>query len=594
MSNAPPLGQNVIGASKMSDPIERVPGFSFFDHVAISVRHGDLEPQVAVYKAMGFTEIHREDVLGSDQVREVLLQVGGGPNLIQLLEPLTPDSPVAKQITQNGGRGGLAHVALRVSDIKKAFDYLKQQGFNIIDTSPEQAHAEQPCSSSIQKRQRAQRSDTFWRSCRRAVMSDEHAGAEHLNLRENFPAVPTDTWEDAIRSFLEGAPETELVWHSDEGLVVHPYYRSDALAGLQTQTSAIPGQFPFVRGPGREWKIDETGLMQGNSVRADLVLEAGGDSIQQLGIAIAEGVEKLTVLGETRSIDLAAREIQFVFGIGSTYFFEIAKLRAARMLWARVVEQFKPINLDSCGMNLHARTVRINKSFCDPHTNILRATTEAMAAGIGGCDSLTVEPFAFDRQIAINIQRVLAEEAHLNIVADPAGGSYYIEALTTSLARAAWTLFQRIEASGGYISSINWLAGEIAQSRAARENDVVRRRTLVGVNNYPNPAEEFLSKDSRERIAGGPFPQFRLAEPFEASASAPHAILPKPVALQRSFCSNEATSACALRGDSLNLFGCAGFDIDQLEEYAETDADLIVLCSSDPSTFPWRRRSAPP
>ena len=250
-------------------------------------------------------------------------------------------------------------------------------------------------------------------------MSDEHAGAEHLNLRENFPAVPTDTWEDAIRSFLEGAPETELVWHSDEGLVVHPYYRSDALAGLQTQTSAIPGQFPFVRGPGREWKIDETGLMQGNSVRADLVLEAGGDSIQQLGIAIAEGVEKLTVLGETRSIDLAAREIQFVFGIGSTYFFEIAKLRAARMLWARVVEQFKPINLDSCGMNLHARTVRINKSFCDPHTNILRATTEAMAAGIGGCDSLTVEPFAFDRQIAINIQRVLAEEAHLNIVAHP-------------------------------------------------------------------------------------------------------------------------------------------------------------------------------
>jgi methylmalonyl-CoA/ethylmalonyl-CoA epimerase len=120
----------------MSDPIERVPGFLFFDHVAISVRHGDLEPQVAVYKAMGFTEIHREDVLGSDQVREVLLQVGGGPNLIQLLEPLTPDSPVAKQITQNGGRGGLAHVALRVSDIKKAFDYLKQQGFNIIDNEP--------------------------------------------------------------------------------------------------------------------------------------------------------------------------------------------------------------------------------------------------------------------------------------------------------------------------------------------------------------------------------------------------------------------------------------------------------------------------
>ena len=85
---------------------------------------------------MGFTELHREDVLGGDQVREVLLQVGDGPNLVQLLEPLTPESPVAKQIEKNGGRGGLAHVALRVADIQKAFDYLKANGFKIIDKAP--------------------------------------------------------------------------------------------------------------------------------------------------------------------------------------------------------------------------------------------------------------------------------------------------------------------------------------------------------------------------------------------------------------------------------------------------------------------------
>src|ERR1700689_656196 len=120
----------------MSAELEQVPGFLFFDHVAVSVRAGELESQVNAYKAMGFREVHREDVLGNDQVREVLLQVGKGPNLVQLLEPLTPESPVAKQIEKNGGRGGLAHVALRVADIQKAFDYLRAQGFQIIDKAP--------------------------------------------------------------------------------------------------------------------------------------------------------------------------------------------------------------------------------------------------------------------------------------------------------------------------------------------------------------------------------------------------------------------------------------------------------------------------
>ena len=120
----------------MSDELKQIPGFLFFDHVAVSVRPGELEAHVAAYKAMGFTEIHREDVLGTDQVREVLLRVGDGPNLLQLIEPLTPESPVAKQIEKNGGRGGLAHIALRVNGIQRAFDYLKEKGFKIIDKAP--------------------------------------------------------------------------------------------------------------------------------------------------------------------------------------------------------------------------------------------------------------------------------------------------------------------------------------------------------------------------------------------------------------------------------------------------------------------------
>ena len=120
----------------MNPEMQQVPGFLFFDHVAIAVRQGELEAHVEAYKTLGFTELHREDVLGKDQVREVLLQVGAGPNLVQLLEPLSPESPVAKQIEKSGGRGGFAHVALRVADIQRAFDYMKEKGYKIIDEKP--------------------------------------------------------------------------------------------------------------------------------------------------------------------------------------------------------------------------------------------------------------------------------------------------------------------------------------------------------------------------------------------------------------------------------------------------------------------------
>lgn len=113
-----------------------VPGILFVDHVAISVRQGELEGQVKAYEQLGFREIHREDVLGSDQVREVLLQIGDGPNLIQLLEPLNADSPVQKAIEKNGGRGGLAHVAFRVADAQRAFDVMQANGFKLIDRAP--------------------------------------------------------------------------------------------------------------------------------------------------------------------------------------------------------------------------------------------------------------------------------------------------------------------------------------------------------------------------------------------------------------------------------------------------------------------------
>ena len=116
--------------------INELPGFIYVDHIAIAVCKGEMENHVKMYKQIGFKELHREEIEGSDQVREVLLKIGESPNLIQLLEPMSSDSPVQKQIDRNNGRGGLAHVGLRVKNAQDAFDFLKAKGFNIIDKTP--------------------------------------------------------------------------------------------------------------------------------------------------------------------------------------------------------------------------------------------------------------------------------------------------------------------------------------------------------------------------------------------------------------------------------------------------------------------------
>ena len=123
-------------SGSVHEDLKQVPGIKFVDHVAIAVKQGDLEGQVEAYEMLGFREVHREEVLEVDQVREVLLQIGDGPNLIQLLEPLTADSPVQKLIERNGGRGGLAHVAFRVESAQRAFDAMKASGFQLIDKAP--------------------------------------------------------------------------------------------------------------------------------------------------------------------------------------------------------------------------------------------------------------------------------------------------------------------------------------------------------------------------------------------------------------------------------------------------------------------------
>ncbi|MBF0276657.1 MAG: VOC family protein [SAR324 cluster bacterium] len=119
-----------------SDDMTGLPGFLFIDHLAIAVKKGELEIQIQQYQQLGFTEIHQETMLGNDQVRESLMRIGNSPNLIQLIEPLNETSPIQKWIDRNGGRGGMNHVGFRVRNASEAHNYLKGQGFNIIDPAP--------------------------------------------------------------------------------------------------------------------------------------------------------------------------------------------------------------------------------------------------------------------------------------------------------------------------------------------------------------------------------------------------------------------------------------------------------------------------
>jgi methylmalonyl-CoA mutase len=405
----------------------------------------------------------------------------------------------------------------------------------------------------------------------------DSSNPKEMNLVQEFPAVATADWESVIAKDLKGADyEKKLVFRTEEGLSVRPYYRKENLTGLEDQLS--------MRRSHRGWEIS-THLQSGpNAVRADLLHEAGAHSIQELGYAIAAGVECLSALTEKKPVDEAAGEIEFVFAVGPNYFMEIAKLRAARLLWAQAVAAFSAKTPG--GMRLHVRTPRRNKSITDRYSNLLRVTTEALSAVIGGCDALTVDPFGFDEHVAVNIQRLLREESRLDAVADPAGGSYYIESLTDSIAREAWKLFQQVEAEGGYAKALasGSIEKALAATRAARDKALSsRRRALVGVNNYPNLMEKEPEITAPTAEPYATLPQYRIAEPFEKirQRTIEHALAtgryPKVLLLTH----GDVKMRGARSTFCLNFFGCTAFDITISDEYAGTDADLIVLCSSD-------------
>jgi methylmalonyl-CoA mutase len=377
--------------------------------------------------------------------------------------------------------------------------------------------------------------------------------------------------------------------------------------------------------------------------------DSGASAVQELAFTLASGVEYLDRLTSLDlSVDRITPHMSFSFSIGSGFFMEIAKLRAARLLWASIVEAYGARKESAEKMTINTKTSSWNKTVFDPYVNMLRGTAEAMAAAIGGCESLSVLPLdsayerpgEFTRRLARNTQLILKHESYLDRVADPAGGSYYIERLTDSLAGSAWELFRKVEGMGGLVDALKagFIQEEIQKTRNERDRDIASGKAiLLGTNQYPDLREKVPGKtgfvmpkkplrESKVKPAGAvsikeyiayleekgsylgdilpckpepadveiePLRPYRGAEPFEEMrlATLKHkketGVTPSVFLLPI----GNPSMRNARAAFSSNFFGCAGFRIldnpgfatieDGAKAAVISKAKIVVICSSD-------------
>jgi len=563
--------------------------------------------------------------------------------------------------------------------------------------------------------------------------------AEKYNkLFNEFPPVSTQQWMDKVTADLKGADfNRRLVWKTNEGIDVQPFYREEDLEKLDYLNS-LPGEFPFVRGNKKnsnEWLVRQsiqvndlekkkkkalTYLMKGVDSLAFVFIEAtelsvadlavllndiqldavevnfagnccsrkvteafaafvkqgnwdrksirasveydpfgkyalygkfrknqehvvenatkmiqstaelskfktlavngknfgntGSSIVQELAYSLAQGAEYLTILTEQGlTIDSVAKKIKFNLSISANYFLEIAKLRAARLLWAQIVKAYNPECECSCKMTIHAETGSWNKTVYDPYVNALRTQTEAMSASLGGVDSMTILPFnaiyenstEFSDRIARNQQLLLKEESNFNKIADPGAGSYYIEELTASIADQAWKMFLEVQDKGGFMAALRegFIQAEIRKMAAKRDmNIATRRENLLGTNQFPNFNEKldqevnasvFAPVDlSLEDAEFETLKPYRGAQAFEALRYKTDVYArtnKRPLAFMMPIGNLNMRKARAQF--ACNFFAVAGFDVldnngfKTVEEgwkaAQEADAQIVVLCSSD-------------
>lgn len=350
------------------------------------------------------------------------------------------------------------------------------------------------------------------------------------------------------------------------------------------------------------------------TVNSVTLTDAGAFCFQELGYALAWGNEYIEqMVSDGIDIDQAVRSIGFNFGIGGNYFMEIAKIRAARFLWSKITKKHGA-SPEVCKMNIAATTTNYNKTLFDSYVNLLRTQTETMSAALAGVDAILVRPFdstyaesnEFSERLARNQQLLLKEECHLDTTVDAAGGSYYVETLTVSLAEQAWKLFLEVEEQGGMLSSL--VEGTIQKAindnnNKRHEAASKRREFILGTNQFPNfneqsegriptTAGECCGNHAAGHTCEKPFLKIetsRLASEFEDLRLQTEQSEHRPKVFMLTIGNLAMRQARAQF--SCNFFACAGYEVvdnlgfdciaEGVRQALEAKADIIVLCSSD-------------
>lgn len=365
-----------------------------------------------------------------------------------------------------------------------------------------------------------------------AVLSALTDGVSALTLRVGDTGVPAaelrgvfdDVYLDLVPVLLDGAGAGDYATAAETMLALVDALDPDNRANLSVDLGADPLTAPLTDRPAPS--IDEVVAVAARAaahpgvraiaVNGPALHNLGAGASGELAAGLAAAVAYLRVLTEAGlSVADAARQVSFRIAADDDQFITIAKIRAARQLWARVTEV---AGVPEAGAAVvHAETSLAMMTQRDPWVNMLRTTLAAFGAGVGGADTVLVWPFdavipggqpgtstTFSRRIARNTQLLLLEESHLGQVLDPAGGSWFVEDLTEQLAQQAWRQFQEIEALGGFEAAREHIAERIAEVAAARADEIAHRRSAItGVNEYPNLDEAPLPPSATQNSPAG-------------------------------------------------------------------------------------------
>jgi methylmalonyl-CoA mutase len=440
---------------------------------------------------------------------------------------------------------------------------------------------------------------------REAIAADLENGVTSLWLVLGEGAVPVDALGEVLADvYLDLAPVTvqggkraaeaflSLVeGRTDSGLVLAP--------GGSLGVDPIGVHAATGRGQDLDGLADLARRAQAHAglrtvvVDATVFADAGASAVEELGCAVAAGVAYLRALtAGGLSVDEAFGQLDFRFSATADQFTTIAALRAARRLWDRVGEA-SGVAPEARAMRQHAVTSSVMTTKHDPWVNMLRTTVACFAAGVGGADVVTVQPFdaalglpdAFARRIARNTQSLLVEEGHLARVLDPAGGSWYVESLTEDLAQAAWAWFTEIERVGGLPAALDsGLVGErIAMAWSARSRRLAtREEAITGVSEFPNVSEVLPSRRPAAAPPSGGLPRVRAAQAFEALRDRVEAIDPRPAVYLATVGSVARHTGRATF--AANLFGAGGLQTpagDGVGGFAEAGTTVACICGTD-------------